>query len=1099
MQCPRCQHENPQHAKFCLECGARLALTCAKCRAELPGSAKFCLECGEPVARQTQSRSPESYTPMHLAEKILTSKSAIEGERKQVTVLFCDLVNSTGLAERIGPEEMHSLLNHFFDFALEGVHRYEGTINQFLGDGFMALFGAPIAHEDHAHRAVLAALTIRRRLAEHRSHLGDATLAIRMGLNTGPVVVGSIGDNLRMDYTAIGDTTNLAARLQQLAEPGEILVSETTSRLVTGHVQLEGLGPTSVKGKSEPIKIHRVVGLGPRDSSAELTDRRFLTGFFGRERELLTLSDLLIETEQGRGQVVGIVGEPGTGKSRLIHEFRKSWADRGLLFFEGRCLSYGSNIPFLPIVDVIRTQCAIAEADTPETIGEKVRTALVRASLDVDETAPYLLHLLGLKAGSERIAVLSPEGLRERTFEVLCDVVLRRGQHGPVVFVVEDLHWIDRTSEELLATLGERLTAARVFLLTTYRPGYRPPWINKSYATQLVLRPLSPPESRQLVESTVRGKSLPESLVDRILARAEGNAFFLEELTRAVAERGAAGSEVPVPDSIQAVLAARIDRLPDEAKRLLQAGAVIGREFSPRLLTLMWDGVHSPEESLHDLRRHEFLYERAVGDETLYVFKHALTQEVAYESILGPRRRALHVAVGQALETVYSDRLEEAYARLAYHYSRAADAERSVEYLARFAETAARVYSHAEAATALQEALFHADRLPEARDRKRLELVLAQAESLHFLGRRQEAVEVLLTHRERLEQLADAALAGPYYFRLGFTYSFLGNREQAKLSLTRAFSAATEAGDEDLLGRVKLMVGVERAWAGHFREGAHLLEEATSLLARTQNRWWLGWAHYARVLVLTPHGETAQAFEAAAKLETIAEALGDRRLRTLAAHALGQIHAFMGDGEAAVSVCQRALDLSPDPFETAAVLGYLGFAYLEKGDTDQATSFLESAVEQANLYRSRQICAWFSIQLGRAYLQGGRLDRARESIQTGLEISQQIGYGLGVAEGRRTLGLVEQAHGALAEAEQSISAALEKFKAMDARFGVAQCHVDLAMLAHGSSDHSGSLSRLRQAHALFAELGARRQCERIEQLGRLAGGTVDAVRDDRQP
>src|SRR5215831_8550673 len=361
IQCPQCHQENPPQANFCLACGVRLTLSCQACGTELPTGARFCLACGQPVQApdtvQRRPTAPVAYTPKHLAERILTSRSALEGERKQVTVLFCDLTNSTALAERLGPEAMHTVLNRFFELALAEVHRYEGTINQFLGDGFMALFGAPVAHEDHARRAVLAALGLQEKLHQEGVDAGSLSggtehappLSVRMGLNTGLVVVGSIGDNLRMDYTAVGDTTNLAARLQQLAEPGAILLSETTARLVRSEVRLEALEPAYVKGKTEPVVASRVLGPRPRRSPLAGLEERALSPFVGRERELTTLHELLVQIEAGQGQVVGLVGEAGVGKSRLLFEFRQCLSDRRVTYLEGRCLSYGSATPYLPL------------------------------------------------------------------------------------------------------------------------------------------------------------------------------------------------------------------------------------------------------------------------------------------------------------------------------------------------------------------------------------------------------------------------------------------------------------------------------------------------------------------------------------------------------------------------------------------------------------------------------------------------------------------------------------------------------------------------------------------------------------------------------
>jgi class 3 adenylate cyclase len=397
-----------------------------------------------PAPVTAQERDPLSYTPRHLAEKILTSRSALEGERKQVTVLFCDLANSTAIAEHIGPEHMHTLLNRFFAQALEAVHRYEGTINQFLGDGFMTLFGAPIAHEDHARRAVLSAFALQRTLQE--ADLGKpygVECTVRMGLNSGLVVVGSIGDNLRMDYSAIGDTTNLAARLQGMAAPGEILVSESTSRLVGGYVRLEPLPPVEVKGKAEPVTPYKAIGTLPRRSPMASRGERTLSQFVGRAQEFATLDALFTQVKSGHGQMVGIVAEAGGGKSRLLYESRHRWRDKRVTYLEGRCVSYGSTIPYHPIIDLVRQNCGIAEGDSAAAIGAKVRSALQEVGMDAEASAPYLLQLLGVKEGTESLVALTPEAVRTRTFDTLKQMSLKSSQQRPLILAIEDVHWIE--------------------------------------------------------------------------------------------------------------------------------------------------------------------------------------------------------------------------------------------------------------------------------------------------------------------------------------------------------------------------------------------------------------------------------------------------------------------------------------------------------------------------------------------------------------------------------------------------------------------------------------------------------------------------------
>ena len=716
MPCPRCRHENPPRAKFCLECGQRLATACAACGTELPDTAKFCLECGHAVAASgtgaaapapaaPDGRTPATYTPRHLAERILTSRSVLEGERKPVTVLFCDLVGSTALAERLGPEGMHVLVNQFFETALAEVHRYEGTVNQFLGDGFMALFGAPLAHEDHARRAALAALGVARALRERPVPVApgqDVPLAVRMGLHTGFVVVGAIGDNLRMDYTAVGDTTHLAARLQQTAEPGAILASEATWRLVEGYVRGERVGPVAVRGRSEPVVVFRLLGVGSRRSPLEGHGSRGLSHFVGRDRELETLQDLFATIAEGRGQAVGIVGEPGVGKSRLLLEFRHGLADRGVTYLQGRCLSYGAAIPYVPVLDVARAACGVGEGDPPEAIAEKARRAL--QALGLDSSSPYLVRLLGGREASGALDALTPEVIKARTFETLRQTWLRASRQHPLVLEIEDLHWIDRTSEECLTFLAESLAEAPVLLIGSYRPGYRPPWSDRSFATQISLGRLAADESLSIVQSILAAAAPGDPLAQLILDKGEGNPFFLEELARTVGDQRR-GVALPVPDTVHGVLTARIDRLDEDDKRVLQTASVLGREFTPALLAAIWDGEGAIDSRLRQLTRLEFLSERATGEEIVYAFKHALTLDVAEATLLPSRRRELHRRAGEALERLHPDRLTELAPRLADHYLEAEAWGPASRFAHRAAEAARAVFANREALARYDQAI----------------------------------------------------------------------------------------------------------------------------------------------------------------------------------------------------------------------------------------------------------------------------------------------------------------------------------------------------------------------------------------------------------
>jgi class 3 adenylate cyclase/tetratricopeptide (TPR) repeat protein len=622
---------------------------------------------------------PAGYTPRHVSEEILAVPSAAGGERKQVTVLFCDIVRSSDLARQLGPEDFHQVIDRFFQDALAEVHRYSGTINQFLGDGFMALFGAPIAHEDHARRAVLAAIGI----------VGRSEVKIRIGINSGLVVVGAIGDGLRMDYTAFGDTTVLAARLQAAAEPGAVLLSQRTADAVRGYFEVEEVTPVQVKERTvQPLKV---IGLGPR--TARISSGDELSPFTGRDRELAELGRALDLAVGGEGQVVGLAGDPGLGKSRLAWEFRRMAEPRATMV-EGRCLSYGTGIAYLPLFDLVRNTCGIAAGESPDLVATKIELKIKALELDVS-LAHYLRHAFGVTTGGPGPAELDPQDIRARTFEALRLLMVAEARRRPLVVLVEDLHWIDQTSEAFLAGFVDELPSVPVLLLATYRPGYSPPWIGKSFAAQLSLRPLSPAASEQIVASILPAGD--PAATAAIATRGDGNPFFLEELARASWDSGGDPADGTVPETVQQVLAARIDRLSARQKAALQVAAVLGREFSLDLAEEVCDGDIGLEARLQELKGLEFIWERHDLAQRTFVFRHALTREVAYDGMLVSQRQQLHGRVGSVLEHSAGSQPFEHAELLAYHYSRSSEPARAIPSLTVAGDRARDRYANEEA------------------------------------------------------------------------------------------------------------------------------------------------------------------------------------------------------------------------------------------------------------------------------------------------------------------------------------------------------------------------------------------------------------------
>jgi class 3 adenylate cyclase/tetratricopeptide (TPR) repeat protein len=736
MQCPQCQQDNPPQAKFCLECGTRLVLTCARCGTELPAGAKFCLECGQPVEARSAAPSrfiaPETYIPKHLAEKILTARSDLEGERKQVTVLFADIKGSTELIEGLDPEKARKLLDPALYAMMEAVHRYEGTVNQVLGDGIMALFGAPVAHEDHAARACYAALAMQtalRRYGEAVRHSHGLEMQIRVGLHSGEVVVRAIGNDLHMDYSAVGQTTHLAARMEQLATPGSIRLTADTLQLVEGLVQVNALGRFPVKGLTEPVEVLELIGASTVRRRLQASVARGLTRFVGRQTELETLGHAQEQVGAGHGQLVALVGEAGVGKSRLVYEFVHSHRTHDWLVLESASVSYGKATPYFPVLDLLKRYAHVDEHDDIRTIRAKVTGQVLTLDETLQDTIPALLALLDALPEDSPFLQLDPPQRRQRTLAALKRVLLRESQGQPLLLVFEDLHWIDTETQALLDDLVESLPTARLLLLVNYRPEYQHGWGSKTYYTQLRLDPLPPASAAEVLQVLLGDDASLAPLTQLLIARTEGNPFFLEESVRALVETGVlvgergtyhlakAPQSLQVPDTVQAVLAARIDRLPAEEKRLLQTPAVIGTEVPLPLLQAI---AEVPEAVMHRSLTHlqaaEFLYETRLFPEQEYTFKHALTHEVAYGSVLQERRRALHAQIMEASERLDPDHRAEQITRLAQHAFRGQVWDKAVAYCRQAGVKAAVGSGYREAEACFTQALEALQHLPEQRD-----------------------------------------------------------------------------------------------------------------------------------------------------------------------------------------------------------------------------------------------------------------------------------------------------------------------------------------------------------------------------------------------
>jgi class 3 adenylate cyclase/tetratricopeptide (TPR) repeat protein len=1063
--CAGCGADAGASSRFCADCGAALGRRCPECGEHADAGKRFCAGCGGALANTPGAPATD----------------APEGEHKPVTVLFCDIVGSTSIAERIGAEAMHALLSRYSDLALAELRYYGGTIDRFMGDGFMALIGVPTAHEDHARRAVLAALAVRRRLLRDLTLPGLEPVEVRMGLNSGSVVVGSLGKDPEGDHTAIGDTINVAARLESIAEPGTILISDATARQVVGYVRCEPVGPVTIRGRAEPVVAHRVLGLGTRRSALEGLGSRPMGRFVGRERQLAALQELVAEAASGRGQVVGVVAEPGMGKSRILAELRRSLAAERLTVLEGRCLSYGSAVPYIPLTDIVRANCGIADGDSPADVEAKISFGLAELEIDPGPRTALLLRMMGLH--DDGADDLTPEAVKQRTFETLLAMCLSGSRRRPLLLVVEDLHWVDRVSEEFLSRLVESIQGAPLALVCTYRPGYQAPWMRASYATQLALPRLTLAESLVVLRAVLAERGADPAALEEIVDKADGNPFFLEELARALLEDAPTGPRQPVPGTVHDVLLARIDRLADEPRRVLQTASVLGREFPRRLLEAVWSGPGGLEPHLAELRRLEFIHDQAGDGEPVHVFKHALTQDVAYQSLLSSRRARLHEAAGAAYEALYEDRLGEVYDRLAHHYSRAARAEKAVEYLGLFAESAVKGYAHAEAAEALREALRHVERMPpDLRDRQACELTLRLTYSLYFLGGFEESLEALRAVEARAARLEDAALAGRLYMWLGHTHSHSGDSIGVSTSIARAIHEASRSGDVATFGKAHSVLAREAFLTGRFADGSEHARTAAASLERTDEWWWLGHAYALIGLNLVHTGDFEAAIANASRTKEIGRLRDDPRLQSYAGWNIAWFEATRGNWERAIAEGTESLERSPDRLNSAFSMFALAFSYREKGDYAQAVSLLQSAITLVNEFGYRRVTAWLTGWLSEAQLWSGQPATGIETARKALGLSEQVGHPWAAAVAQRALGRAARATGDLAAARGRLDEAHAAFGRMGCRFDLAVTHMDRAKLEHALGEGSAVRVELDAARTLLSELDAPIYRARVDEL-----------------
>ena len=874
MQCTKCRFENPEKAKFCIECGALMEFHCPQCGEITPVTGKFCMECGHNLSQPTEKptadiafdekiRKIQKYLPEGITEKILSQRDRIEGERKHLTVMFCDMQGSTGLSEQLGPENAYSVMDDIYELLIHKVHDYEGTVNEMTGDGIMALFGAPIALEDAPQRAIRSSLAVHREMAKFSDRLKaekkiSAPLKMRIGIHTGPVVVGTIGNDLRVEFKAVGDTVNLASRIENQAKPGTTFVTEATYKLTEGLFLFEALGEKEIKGMQERVKTYQVIGPSTRRTRFDVSANRGLTSFVGRERELELLLDTFERAKSGRGQAVSIVAEAGLGKSRLLYEFRKAVSSEDAVFLEGRCLSYSKGVAFYPIIDILKANFDIRESDRDPEIREKIKNGIHIVNADEESTLPYLLELFSVtQSGIDKFS-LSPDGKKDRIIQAVKRITFKGSEYRPLILAYEDLHWMDNGSEDFLKEIFDSLPGARILMIFTYRPEFVHTWGGKSYHSQLTLNRLSNRESLAMATHLLGTEEIDRDLADLILGRTEGIPFFIEEFTKSLktlniitrkdnkyylAEKFSTEGvqEVMIPSTIQDVIMARVDSLPESSKEILQIGSVMGREFDYTLIKTL-TGLAEQEllANISALKEAELLYERGIYPETTFIFKHALTQEVVQDSILTKRKKNLHARIGNAIEENYRDNLHEYYSILAEHYVTGENYEKGAEYSHLAGKRNEKTASINEAIDYAKKRIFCLEKLAETEDNQKKIIDARTALGLYLVQ-----LNYPIIAKEAVAPIIDLAQKIGYKRRLSLIYTITGHSEfQVEEDFPKAlnrFEAALKIsqGENDLLSLffANYCMGLVLLLGCEFKKSAYYLEKALEINVAANSLW----------------------------------------------------------------------------------------------------------------------------------------------------------------------------------------------------------------------------------------------------------------------
>jgi class 3 adenylate cyclase/predicted ATPase len=1042
MRCTSCGFENPESEKFCDQCGSRLQRVCSHCGHAVRPAARFCGECGQPLTPPA-AVTPIQYTPPHLAERILAEQTALQarggsvGERRIITALFADMAGSTALIQDLDPEEVPRLIDPVLALMMEAVHHYEGYVAKSLGDGILALFGAPIAHEDHPQRALYAALRMQQQMQGYAQRVRleqGVSLQIRIGIHTGEVVVRSVRtEDLHIDYDPVGQSIHLASRMETIATPGSIVLSDRTYRLVEGYVECRALGAVPVKGLANPVEVYEALGLGSLRTRLQVAARRGLVPFVGRQLELEQLAAAWSRTRSAQGQLVGVVGDPGVGKSRLFHEFKSMVAKQGLVL-ETFSVSHGKAFAYMPLVELLKQYFGLGSQDDERSRREKVTGKVVTLERRLEDSLPYLLFLLGIAEPDSVLLQMDPQLRRQRTFEALRQLLICESRNQPLILLFEDLQWLDSETEAFLRFLVEGIAAAPILLLVNYRPEYRHHWAQRDDYTQLRLEPLGRADAEELLRTLLGDDHSLTSLKPLLMAQTEGNPFFLEEVVQTLAEEGVLSGtsgdyrleQIPtawhIPATVQGVLTARIDRLAAEEKALLQTLAVIGKAFPWSLVRQV---VDLPEEALRGrlsrLQAGGFLYEHPSFPEIEYSFKHGLTQEVAYGSLLTERRHSLHERTAQAIESLFGAQLDDHCSELAHHYRRSGNSGKAVEYLRRAGQQAIRRSANQEAIGQLSVALELLRTRPASDERTEAELnLLLMLGPVWMTVKGYASPEVEATYTEALKlcrQLGETPQRFPALMGLRTFYHVRGDLLTAHQLGEQLLVLAEKDRDPGLLLEAHRVLGGGLFKLGRLSQSRDHLEQALAIYEPQCHRShvflygmdpgvfslsFLAW-------VLWHQGFPAQALERSGEALALARDVAIPHVTAYALIFAAEIHLNRQEVSLALQRAEAAIALSDaEGFALLSTWGAIlrGWTRVEQGEAREGIEQIRAGLKA---YRSTGAEVWvthFLALLAEACEQAGRAGEGLEVLQEARAVIEKNQEHIYEAELHRIHGLL---------------------------------------------------------------------------------------------